>query len=195
MSTTAIFAEILIIGLQATVWIALLVLSFLPKGSINPGALDGWEALTTVFVLAAAYTLGIVVDRIADSAYGRLRKIWDKEEKGKGKRKKNLPDVSIMRLRVMEKEDGKARFIDYQRSRLRVARATVLNVALVFLTGVYYLGRADMSKPAIATFSVALLIVLAGSLFAAERIHRAYMNRLVEAYEMWKADAGKPAGP
>lgn len=193
MSTTAIFAEILIIGLQATVWIALLVLSFLPKGSINPGALDGWEALTTVFVLAAAYTLGIVVDRIADSAYGRLRKIWDKEEKGK--RKKNLPDVSIMRLRVMEKEDGKARFIDYQRSRLRVARATVLNVALVFLTGVFYLGRADMSKPAIATFSVALLIVLVGSLFAAERIHRAYMNRLVEAYEMWKADAGKPAGP
>ena len=76
MTSTAIFAEILVVGLQATVWLTLLCLwiadvNGIPVGSITArlGRLKEWATLITTFVLGFAYTLGIIVDRLADKRY------------------------------------------------------------------------------------------------------------------------------
>ena len=81
MTTTAIFAEILIIGLQASVWLALFVIwSFrVEVGRIDLSPLKDWSALITVFVVASAYTLGVAIDRLSDGLDGYLARKYDWE--------------------------------------------------------------------------------------------------------------------
>jgi len=45
MSTTALFVDFLIIGVQAGVWIVLVFLSIFGNNTINPAELKGWETI------------------------------------------------------------------------------------------------------------------------------------------------------
>jgi hypothetical protein len=77
MTTTAIFAEILITGLQAFVWLIFACLSVTGLDWLTAETmadLKDWVGLITVFVLGFAYTLGIVVDRVADSLLNPIDK-------------------------------------------------------------------------------------------------------------------------
>jgi hypothetical protein len=58
MSTTAIFAEILIIGIQSAIWMALLVSSLVGWDWMVDllTQLKDWAALATVLLLALFYT-------------------------------------------------------------------------------------------------------------------------------------------
>ena len=70
MTTTAIFAEILITGLLAFVWLLFACLSVTGLDWLTAETmvyLKDWVGLISVFVLGFAYTLGIIVDRVADS--------------------------------------------------------------------------------------------------------------------------------
>src|SRR6266542_5096725 len=129
MNTTAVFIEILIVGIEAGVWLGLLIMSIFGTGAIDRSTFDGWQSLASFLLLSAAYVLGIVIDRVADSFYSWLR---DKTSFGEqwlqrlGSPRPGKPaSVSTMRLAVMAKDDGRAKFLEYQRSRNRIARATV----------------------------------------------------------------------
>lgn len=68
MKTTAVFAEIMAVGLQVMCWIALAFYAF---GAFNTEAIDwatlgDWSALITTAILALAYTAGVLMDRVAD---------------------------------------------------------------------------------------------------------------------------------
>ena len=132
MVTTAIVAEILVTGLLALVWLVLAFLSI--TGLIRIDAtmithLKDWTSLILVLVLGLAYPLGIIVDRAADWLVGpidrRLRNNHFKYDDA------NLPKakVSEARLRMLldAKNEGLASFLNYVRSRLRLARSTCLN--------------------------------------------------------------------
>ena len=69
MSTTAVFAEILVVGFQASAWLTLLVLGFFGTDWITLTDLEKWVALITIVVVATAYMLGVIMDRIADDLY------------------------------------------------------------------------------------------------------------------------------
>ena len=73
MTTTAIFAELLVTGLQAIVWLVLASLSVAGLTWIDVGTVatrfKDWASLISVFVLGFAYALGIIVDRVADSLF------------------------------------------------------------------------------------------------------------------------------
>jgi hypothetical protein len=75
MSTTTVFVEILIIGLEAMVWLGMalgihwdtgLMMDFYKRN-------QSWSALLTPLMLALVYIAGIIVDRAADSLYKPLR--------------------------------------------------------------------------------------------------------------------------
>src|SRR5438067_5806359 len=108
MTTTAIVAEILIVGLQASAWVALLVGWIYGTSLIHEGLWRGWEGLGTILILATAYSLGIVIDRLADSLFRRIAWLGG----GGGHRRQ--------RLQVMRRDDPVSRFLEYQRSRLRI---------------------------------------------------------------------------
>ena len=184
MATTAIFAEILIVGLEAAAWLSLLIVTIFGTGWIGSDELEGWEALVTVLVLAAAYVLGIVIDRLADTAWGELAWIhrW---RKGTRDEDGERPSVPVKRLTVMAQGGAMANFLEYQRSRLRVARATIVNLVVAIPIAAVYVGR---NTDATGTQLTALILVGAGllavSIFAAARIQEAFEKRLGEAYEI-----------
>jgi len=180
VATTAVVAEILIAGLGAGAWVSLLVLAIFGSDWIDLAALDSWQALVTIVVLAAAYVLGILVDRAADSLHNALGEHWPPRPVDK--------PAGIPRMRMVVLREGGAisTFVDYQRSRLRVARATVANLLLVLPVAVwFFVKRTDVGW---WTIAVAALIALSALLaeLACRRIDHAYVTRLSDAYRLVK---------
>lgn len=188
MATTAIFAEILIVGLQVEAWIALIVLDVFGDDWIDSGRLSDFAALVTILVLATAYILGILIDRVADSFFSTIEwkraGVWLNRVFGKCSQSLRTPEkVSIMRLTVMKDGGEIGSFLDYQRSRMRIARGTVLNLAIAwpFLVDL-------VAKQAGWRWGVAAAVVAAAALvlalYASERVKAAWIHRLIEAYEL-----------
>ena len=180
MATTAIVAEILIVGLEASAWLTLLVLTIFGTGWIDVGVLEGWQALVTIVVLAGAYVLGILVDRAADSAHKAL------EGRRPGRVVDKPASIATMRLAAMQ-VSGVATFVDYQRSRLRIARATVLNLVLALPAVVLFL--ASRTSAGATVIAVAALVLAAAATLAHlayRRIEVAYVSRLSDAYALVK---------
>src|SRR5438874_2445579 len=118
MSTTAIVAEILIIGLQTLA--AIIAALFIVHGDVALGeSLDVWRrsvadwkdlvAPLTVAGLAAAYTVGVIVDRLADWSDDITLRLIKRGPAGR---------VRFRRMAVMHKSAEISKFLEYQRSRL-----------------------------------------------------------------------------
>ena len=67
MKTTQIILEHLIAGVQATVWIALIILSVFGFDWIEFKLFALQETLLTVVILSFVYPLGIIIDNLADT--------------------------------------------------------------------------------------------------------------------------------
>jgi hypothetical protein len=193
MDTTAVFAEILVVGLEACVWIALLVGAFFGFDWARSEQLKGWAALVTIIAVASAYTLGIVMDRVFDSLYEWIHPLLEKVCKRLPKTPRGGVEFGERRVRVLLHEGALVPFLEYQRSRQRIARATVFNLPLILACGDLYLGRRGGAGPeTLVFFNVSMVVLLALSLFSAWRIGRAYDRRLKNAEDIM---AELPAGP
>ena len=183
MTTTAVFAEILVVGLQAAAWIALAVLAVFGAASIGLGAVDEWATLVTIVVLAVAYVLGILVDRIADSL---VRAVALRIEGSNRDAHSDEPGFRRKRLTVLnDGSEATAKFLDYQRSRQRVARGTIVNALCAIPALVGFLAvRTDASAEWLVGAAVAGLLVAAAAVYANERIYDAYTENLDEAYKL-----------
>jgi 8-oxo-dGTP pyrophosphatase MutT (NUDIX family) len=172
MATTALFAELLVIGLQAEAWLILAVLLFIDPATVPWASLDRWTALLTVALVAAAYSLGIIVDRFAD----RLMRL--------SKRPKSSPvSAGLMRLTVLKESEALAGFLDYLRSRVRVARGTTLNLIIGGCLLMAFLARrTDLSGTGLASVVGLLIVLVAVAAFASMSINGAYIRRLSQAY-------------
>ena len=120
MATTALFVELLVVGLQAEAWLILLTVTLLGPFPMPWDRLEKWTALLTIVAVGVAYVLGIIVDRLADVVTEFALRPGDRQTQS----------VPRMRLRVMKESEALAAFLDYQRSRVRIARGTVANLAL-----------------------------------------------------------------
>jgi 8-oxo-dGTP pyrophosphatase MutT (NUDIX family) len=178
LSTTAAVLEILIIGIQGVVWVGFALSAIL--------GVDIWlegrelpDALLVAAIGLIAYALGVIIDRAADTLY-----VLVKSDLGPG-----LPPIPTMRLRMMELDDGRSRFLEYQRSRLRIARGTVLNLLAIIGTSLWFMvARTDLPTEQIVGVEVILGVLLLGAFAGAQRIGHAYDRRLGDAYSMWARD-------
>jgi hypothetical protein len=85
---------------------------------------------------------------------------------------------------VLKESEGLAKFLDYQRSRLRIARATVLNAALAAPLTLAFLLLQDVGVGEAVAAAILLLAFAAASLVGSARIHGAYVRRLSDAYRL-----------
>ena len=174
MTATAV-VEILVVGVQAELWLAILACSFVPDGPRTGirilQMLKEWAPLGTVTALAVAYALGVVIDRWADSLFPRAPS----------------ERLALMRLTVMHKSEGIAKFLEYQRSRLRIARGTVFNIAMGTASVVIFLVMREQSGWVPWAIDVGVAAVFL-ALYAADRINEAFEKRLRDAYDMILAD-------
>ena len=192
MATTALFAEILVVGLLAMPWFVLAVLSFTRVQLNALPDLQGWEPLLLAVGLAFAYALGIVVDRLGDWAFER----WD-EALSQSVRRSNapgsdLPDRAELRFRLMHKAPPLVlEFLDYARSRRRILRGVTVNSLLTLLvaSGTVtlgpILGAQAIPTTAALSLSEVALVVGAGAIFGWWHIGRMYYQRSLVAYKLF----------
>ena len=112
---------------------------------------------------------GVLVDSVADSV---VRAPRDRSEEGFGE----------MRLTVYQSGGDVVDFLEYQRSRLRVARSTVLNAAMAGLFG----SIAASGTPWCPVVPLTSLAVCVIARLAFVRIDGSYNTRLKQAHELVK---------
>jgi len=187
MGTTAIFAEILIIGLEGLAWIAVFVAALLRPDAAFLGSIAANEALAVLLVVASAYALGVLLDRAADSILIWLDPLVDCRLPAL--RPDPIAGVNRMRLRLMAPDLGVAPFLEYQRSRVRVARGTVFNLAaFVIAADVFAVARGLVSIErsltigffALANVLAVVVLIVAYGLY--RRINQAWLKMLNNAY-------------
>jgi hypothetical protein len=127
MGTTDLFVELIVIGIGGATWLLLLIFSAFGYD---------WVPLDQMFSLAAlipflsiVYVLGIVVDRLADTAFGKL---WDSSlrEKVYAKEDEYLNDKRLIYIHPGRLGD----LLEYGRSRLRICRGWTLNALLTLVS-------------------------------------------------------------
>ncbi len=191
LATTAVFAEILIVGLEVEAWLAFVLLSvFGHEWLFEIDGIKDFAALLTLVVLALAYVLGIIVDRLSDTVLGAFERtgLGESVKRRMSKRHGKEKGLSKKRMTVMAKSDGMTSFLDYQRSRWRIARATVLNLVFAGPAAALYLvvgTEVDWLWALVPAVSAIVLIPI--TYFAGVRIQDAWVARLEEAYEIVQA--------
>ncbi len=175
-TTTAIFAEILAIGIQATVLVGLALATFMDLGAVAASA-GGWEAALTIVILALAYVIGVVVDRVADTVLTPLRNRVATH---------SAKERAAARLRVLRQESPLSTFLEYQRSRLRLMRGTIVNgaIAIPVVNGFLVSARVEADAIAIVAVNAVILVLIAACIFSFTEIVRAqdkWLNVVADA--------------
>jgi len=187
------FIELLVVGVEASVWILFLALSFAGPGIWRGGVPSEWQNTALFVYTALAYGLGVVVDRLADSAYWRLRDPPCVQSLprlhrilyGERKAVASPEEVRTMRTALQRRDDSALKFLEYQRSRLRIARATSFNVALAIPVGGWFvLFTARLGFVRFSLFMLFALLALWGTVRATEKLREAYEGHLRKTYEL-----------
>ena len=204
MKTTALFAEILTVGLQTLCWIMLRLSTVVDFGPLSWELVTKWSALLSAVLLALAYSAGVVVDRLADGAATRFfGEHYDRKKPNKSaaaqrsanraKRDKNLEEwglssIGELRMHVYSAGGGMVDFLEYQRSRIRIARATMINLIPAFFFGTVVAARAASSS---SIRSVAITVGLTAGLAAVLLVRQTWLSirdtyerRLIQAYKI-----------
>lgn len=122
MSTTALVAELLVIGVGAAIWLVLIVLASFGFSWIRLENFD--TALGLIPAVAIVYLLGILVDRVADKIF----KPWS--DRIRLRRFRTIESFQEVRAEVYDRSPLRNLF-EYSRSRLRVCRSWALNAFLI----------------------------------------------------------------
>jgi hypothetical protein len=189
MNTTNIFVELVVIGLHTLIWVGLLVLSLV--GYQNLDLEKVFTVNLALPILAVTYILGILVDRVSDMALGaqddRLRSHFDFE---------GLPSFLSMRFYILNKSSDVYEHLEYARSRLRIARASILNFAFTTVASALFLwfqiGQALTTEQRVLACIAAIII---GALLtwisyqAWETLAKTHTNNTIKAYQVLKEEA------
>ncbi|MBT8363809.1 MAG: hypothetical protein KJP23_03825 [Deltaproteobacteria bacterium] len=130
MSTTAIIVEHLISGLQACIWIFLIVLMLFGYNWINLDRVKAFSTLLTMLTIAILYPIGIFIDDIADFIFGH----WSKQIRSARFQKEDIEidddKTTAFQLLQDTKDDFLKSYFSYVRMRIRIARSASFNFAV-----------------------------------------------------------------
>ncbi len=201
MSTTALIIEILVIGIQSGVAILLWAIGILGYGVLHKplflldvhGGAWRWMPIIALVMLAACYTLGILVDRISMAIFDKLvrpilralcppsLRAWSQK-----KVRAALAEEEAF-VRVLSEEGELSGHLQDFRSRQRIARATVFNLILICLAFLLtphmatILPKSERSMLFVQTLGGILLVMV---IIAWAMLHVTYQERLKQVEEI-----------
>lgn len=194
MNTTLLFAELLIIGLQASLWLFLVaILAFGTKWlqvAKDIGLAD-WETLIVVIALSLVYTIGIIIDRFAD----RIFKTRDRKIRLQVLKNVEMPTV-VIRFRLAKNNEYLNRQFEYTRSRMRISRASVFNFVMLLVVGLglvaqhQFMVSGEKIKYIIFTLVGGLLLVLS-AFYAWYRLSLSYYGLIKSHWEISVVNQGE----
>jgi hypothetical protein len=152
METTTFYVELLIIGFEVCTWLVLLLASCLGTCWLValPTSLKDYALLVTLLAFGLAYFLGIIFDKVAHFLVGTHRHYihaltskaadmsFDREKDG---------DVHQLYARIVIAEKQTTSQVLYGRSKVRILRASVLNVPLIAIAAALFI---SLQTPVVA---------------------------------------------
>ncbi len=184
MSMTALFAELVIIGLQAAVWMMLILMAFVGPEAINLDTLS--RPVVWLPLLAFIYVIGIAVDRAIDRLLFRRLEHRIRQHVIREFAQRDVPltnitaEWDVVRLKILSSDAGIRQVFDYNRSRARIMRASCINGLLITIGATYNVARWHLlpTAGAIACATLGLLVSLlclyAWAVLASSYNHMAY---------------------
>lgn len=139
MKTTEIFVEQVLIGFVAVAIIALPVIDIAKIGL-------SWESLGTgIIILAIAYLLGIVIDRMTDTLLSRPnavhRLVFISEDRPKAPPKDDLFPEGAILAKILASEGQASNWTLYLRSRIRLTRSLAALLPALTLSSILAVSR------------------------------------------------------
>lgn len=123
METTALYAELTIIGLETTMWMTSFSIYFTNIAYVSLLSNISENIPITIFSLGIMYFIGIIVDRFTD----RIFKKYEENLKSKS----GLISKSTMLIwRTTEQQS----FFKYARSKMRILRASAINIPILSIS-------------------------------------------------------------
>jgi hypothetical protein len=129
MNMTGVVAELVVGGLQSLIWLTFVAMTIFGPTQVA-GVLEKNSSLSAVFLVALSYALGVVFDRVWDSLL-EITGVDALIRKGA----KTETEGDRVRAKIFGSDPKNAvAFVEYNRSRMRVARASFFNFLLITIT-------------------------------------------------------------
>lgn len=159
MSTTALFIELLITGLQAAIWLTLLILSIIGFDWVGPERLKGFEVMLATLLLPIVYPAGVSIDYLADVIF----RPWERKIRERYNLKKTQ---TALKLLMQTKDPSLAAHFGYIRSRIRISRSSAFNFTLITISGALFIIIRLRNLPRFPFWRTLLLEIIIGSLLS-----------------------------
>ncbi|MCI5211720.1 MAG: hypothetical protein D3910_23725 [Candidatus Electrothrix sp. ATG2] len=179
MSTTQLFAELLIIGIGVMAWIILL-LACIPSKDLN--ILSSISILAGIPFLALSYVLGILQDRFSYRIFRHKKDRIKKSILGKIEEIERIKPCQLERV-VTEQSANFMRKVEYNRSRLRIARSWSVNFLLIGIS--FIIWHANVQKISVSQaicIGVMLFSLTLISLWVSKMLQEDHYNNLRDSY-------------
>lgn len=136
MEFTQLYVEMVIIGLETSIWIYTIFVNI----SGNK-IYDGISTITDSFALSVLligilYVIGIMMDGIANILF--------QNNENRVRQKSGLQAKST--ILIWQETDQAKKYFEYARSRIRILRSSVLNMPLISVNLIWYVCRFDYNK-------------------------------------------------
>ncbi len=127
METTQLYIELIIIGLEGFIWMCTFLVDILGNKatSVLTKILDNFSS--SLFLIGILYVIGVLVDRFADF-------VFQKKENA-------IRNVSGLRAKssiLVWKKYGAEKYAEYSRTRVRILRASILNLPMISISFILY---------------------------------------------------------
>lgn len=193
MTTTVLFIEHLITGLQSFIWLLLLTFSITGYSWFRFDLFKGFELFISFIALAIIYPIGIFIDNIADDLF----KKWSLKIRDKimSKEKVEYESLTVMKILYHSNDDFLKNYLGYIRTRIRISRSTALNFLIItILSVIFTITRLNNLKVInlwgliIIEIFIGLLIVMISTI-SWYRITQVFAKQIAHAYKMIKVSS------
>lgn len=123
MNTTALLVDILIIGIQTFLWIAGFLFSFIFPFNQALILFEKFPASTFIILVTIFYTIGLIFDYIIANIFTHFKTKKEKEAYREG-----------LVISILSFDKDIQIFLDNQYARLRIARATLINLPFITIS-------------------------------------------------------------
>ena len=172
MSTTQLYIELIIIGLESFIWMGVFLANIMEKDFMNIfDTMIGNFSSSLVFI-GIIYILGIIMEGLAEIIF-----------LDKGDKIRNDSGVEVKNTHVIWKKYNAEKYADYTRSKIRILRATVLNLPLITVAFLWYLDESYLTLLYIMVIGVLSTVICYKSYNITIRRYYAKAHALEESEE------------
>jgi hypothetical protein len=197
MKTTELFVEQTLTGFLVLTAAAAPFLSWDTLQELPGEAKGGIDISSAAGAIGAAYLLGVIFDRFADTLLERINR-WNRllfaielKEENKALSPDDPFPEDRLQIEVIHKGDEAWEWMDYIRSRIRVARAMTVFVPAVTLSMELAFGLRD--RPGLIRAVLALVVAAYAAAFLASQILERSRRRLPKTYDLRTDEACRHA--